>query len=74
MERNENAACPYCGNEKVNRIRRHSWMRIIPFSELYDCPRCRGEFMIVLSLIRVNISYGLSKLININSSAHTQKT
>ncbi len=62
MGTRKNRKCPFCSNQKVNRIRRHRWMHSIPFSELYDCPDCRSEFMVVFGFLKFKFNNGYSRL------------
>ncbi len=39
--------CPKCKREELTRIRRHSWMRYIPNSRLYECNFCRTDFLVI---------------------------
>ncbi len=39
--------CPKCKREELTRIPRHSWMRYIPYSRLYECNFCRSDILVI---------------------------
>ena len=69
MEGKKSRKCPFCSHQKVNRIRRHRWMRSVPLSELYDCPECRSEFMVVAGFLKFKFNNGYSRLVNLMNSS-----
>ena len=49
----KNHECPYCGDSNVRRIKRRSWMRMIPTSELFDCHNCNSEYLMIFDMIKI---------------------
>jgi len=37
--------CPYCEKEEAVRVKRQSWMRLLPGSKLYRCDFCYTKFL-----------------------------
>ncbi|MCD4819802.1 MAG: hypothetical protein K8S23_14050 [Candidatus Cloacimonetes bacterium] len=65
----ESIKCPFCNNQRVHRIHRNLHLRSIPFSELYECSACRGEFLTVFGFVKFKIDTGYSGLINLMNRA-----
>jgi len=59
--------CSYCKSESLSRIPRKNWMRIIPFSERYECKNCQAEILLSMGVPILKLHSGHSKLINLNN-------
>jgi len=53
--------CPFCQERDFSRVHRKIWMRLIPFSRLYQCNMCLQTYF-VISLKNVE-----------NKESHTRK-
>ena len=58
--------CPYCKSRSLSRIPRKGWMHFIPGSKRYDCMNCQAEVITVIQMLKIGLSEGQSKLINLN--------
>lgn len=47
--------CPYCKYIKKIRIKRKSWMRLIPWTKYYHCGWCGCSFFSILNGITVSL-------------------
>jgi hypothetical protein len=45
--------CPICKNEKLERVHRAWWMRILPGTRFYRCPTCNIYVLHLFSAIAV---------------------
>jgi hypothetical protein len=43
----QGSLCPRCGDGKVRRIVRRSWMRRFPKSKHFRCKACRAQFLTI---------------------------
>lgn len=52
-------SCPICMatdyKDQAKRLHRKFWMRLLPGSQYYRCPKCRTEFVSLLGLVTVPI-------------------
>ena len=51
-------ACPKCKDSHRHRIRRSTWMRIIPGNKYYQCEHCDGKFFTIRESFSVNWPFG----------------
>ncbi len=47
--------CPVCKVGELQRTKRKGFVRWIPRSKSYECPKCRGKFLSVLELCTFRI-------------------
>ena len=47
--------CPYCKDIKKFRIKRRTWMRLIPWTKYYHCGWCGCSFFTFLNGIAVRL-------------------
>ena len=56
--------CPFCNSKKVVRIHRSKEIRLIPYSKLYECRSCNGEFVTVLNMIKLKFTEDQPELVS----------
>jgi hypothetical protein len=48
--------CPFCGSVEINQISRTKKMKLLPQSKLYECAKCRGEFLSVVNMFNITLA------------------
>jgi hypothetical protein len=59
---NTGRKCIYCGDENKQRIHRKSWMRLYPYSRLFECKNCMSEYLCI-GVITIGTYSGYHKLL-----------
>ncbi len=54
--------CPLCGNDDSQWIKRKKYMKIIPYSKLYECHDCYANYLVIAEKVKIIINKGYSKL------------
>lgn len=54
--------CPLCENENSRRVKRKNYMKIIPYSKLYECHDCYANYLVIADKVKIIIDKGYSKL------------
>lgn len=43
--------CPRCGGRRFRKVRRKRWMRLIPFSDCWECRECYSKYVTFLGIV-----------------------
>lgn len=54
--------CPLCGNDNPRRVKRKKYMRLIPYSKLYECHDCYANYLVIAEKVTIITDKGCSKL------------